>query len=117
VQIAKGKPTEALAEFERSSDEADHLVGRALAYYAMGRKADANLALVEIEKKYAAGYAYGIAAIYAHRGEFDKAFSWLDRAYRQHENACGNIKADPMFKVLRSDPRYKAFLRKMKLPE
>jgi tetratricopeptide (TPR) repeat protein len=117
VQIAKGNPTEALAEFERSSDEEEHLAGRALAYYAMGRKADADLALAEMEKKYAAEYAYVIAQIHAYRKEFDRAFCWLDRAYRQHELDCGRIKADPMFKVLRSDPRYKAFLRKMKLPE
>jgi tetratricopeptide (TPR) repeat protein len=116
VLLAMGTPAEALQEFDRSTSEDERLFGHGLAYYGLGRKADADLALSEYEKKFAAEDAYGIARIHAYRKEFDLAFSWLDRAFRQHENDCGHIKAEPIFKVLRSDPRYKAFLRKMKLP-
>jgi serine/threonine protein kinase/lipoprotein NlpI len=115
--LLKGHPEEALKEFNSDSDEESHLSGRALVYYRLGRKADSDLALAELEKKYALEDAYEIAEMYAYRGEFDQAFSWLDRAYRQHEVNCVFIKANPMFKGLRSDPRYKVFLRKMKLPE
>jgi serine/threonine-protein kinase len=115
--LAQGATAEALKEFDSESDEESHLIGRALVYYRLGRKADSDLVLAELEKKYAGVDAFGIAEIYAYRREFDQAFSWLDRAYRQHEVSCGFVKAEPMLKALRSDPRYKAFLRKMKLPE
>jgi hypothetical protein len=42
-------------------------------------------------------------------------FVWLDRAYRQHERSL--VYAKWWFDELRFDPRYKAFLRKMNLPE
>jgi len=51
------------------------------------------------------------------RGEVDQAFAWLDRAYSQKDAALYEIKYDPFFKNLKFDPRYKAFLRKMNLPE
>jgi hypothetical protein len=47
----------------------------------------------------------------------DQAFAWLDRAYSQKDAALYEIKYDPFFKNLKFDPRYKAFLRKMNLPE
>jgi hypothetical protein len=57
-----------------------------------------------------------IADAYAYRGELDQAFTWLERAYRQKDTVLYLIKSDPFFKKLDGDPRYKAFLRKMKLP-
>jgi hypothetical protein len=44
----------------------------------------------------------------------------LDRAYQQRNTgliATPSINIDPDLKSLRGDPRYKAFLHKMKLPE
>jgi hypothetical protein len=61
--------------------------------------------------------AYEIAQNYAFRGQVDQAFDWLDRAYRQHDNSLWMTKWDPLLKNLRGDPRYKVFLRKIKLPE
>jgi hypothetical protein len=88
----------------------------------LGRKADADSPLAELEKKYAGDNAYGIAQVHAYRGEIDRAFAWLGRAYRQHEGNCVWIKVDSMLECrtmenLRPDPRYKAFLRKMNLQE
>jgi hypothetical protein len=55
--------------------------------------------------------------VHAYRAEPDVAFAWLDRAYRQKDATLYAIKSDPPFKNLEPDPRYKAFLRKMGLPE
>jgi TolB-like protein/lipoprotein NlpI len=115
--LLQGHPEKALKEFNNDTDEENQLIGRALVYYRLGRIADSDLALADLKKNYAAVDSFEIAEIYAYRGEADQAFSWLERAYRQHEVLCGAIKSDLMFKALRSDPRYKAFLRKMKLPE
>jgi len=41
----------------------------------------------------------------------------LDRAYSQKDPYLVSIKGNPMLKKIESDPRYKAFLKKMNLPE
>ena len=114
--LESGDPAGALAEFERGSDRL-RLFGRALAYPALGRKVDADVALADLEKKHADKVASWIAEIHAYRREIDQAFTWLDRAYQQHESVCTKVKGEPLFRNLRSDPRYNAFLRKIKLPE
>ena len=58
-----------------------------------------------------------IAAVYAYRGESDEAFKWLDRAYEQKDSLLYGLKYRPEFDGLHDDPRYKAFLKKMNLPE
>jgi hypothetical protein len=62
-------------------------------------------------------YPFSVAEVYAYRGEADTALQWLDRAYAQRDPSLYLIKGDPLLKNLESDPRFKAFLRKMNLPE
>ncbi len=112
-----GKAADALAEFEREPEEEDRIPGRALVYYTMGRTADADAALRKAEPLLMHFGGYTLAQLYAFRGERDQAFTWLARAYQRRETDCGAVKLDPLLKSLRSDPRYKAFLRKMNLPE
>jgi len=114
--LADRRPAEALSEFERG-DEADGQVGRALAYHAMGRRADADSALAQLEKNFLDEDPYAIAQVHAFRGEIDLAFVWLDRAFAKHQGNCVWIKVDPMLAILRPDPRFRALLRKMRLPE
>ncbi len=117
--LLDGKTAEALAEFEREGDDDFRVAGRALAYYALGRTADALEALRHLESlvEQSRHDFFFVAQIYAFRGERDQAFAWLTRAYEQRETTCGSVKLDPLLKSLRSDPRYKAFLKKMNLPE
>ena len=44
--------------------------------------------------------AYQIAEVYAYRGEVDRAFEWLERAYAQRDSGLSQIKGDPHFKRL-----------------
>ena len=55
--------------------------------------------------------------MHAFRGEADLAFEWLERAYAQRDGGVTEIKGDRLMRGLVGDPRYKAFLKKMKLPE
>jgi hypothetical protein len=59
----------------------------------------------------------GVAAAYAFRGESDEAFKWLDRAYAQKDTLLHAIKYRAEFNKLHNDLRYKAFLKRMNLPE
>ena len=97
--------------------KAGHDPGLASVYHAMGRKADSDAALARVTKERAGDVAYEIAQAHAYRGEADQAFAWLDRAYDQKDVELYWIKGDRLLKSLEGDPRYKAFLQKMKLPE
>jgi TPR repeat protein len=64
-----------------------------------------------------ANHPFFISSVYAFRGEKDEALKWLDRSYEQKDPALLLLKSEMMFDNLEGDPRYKAFLRKMNLPE
>ncbi len=54
---------------------------------------------------------------YAVIGEKERAFSWLEKAYQQHDPALAQLKVDPSVDNLRSDPRYPALLKKLGLSD
>jgi TolB-like protein/tetratricopeptide (TPR) repeat protein len=116
ILLLEGRPEQALAEMQQEPDDFRSL-GFSIVYHRMGREAESDAALAEYTKKHADDDAFDIADAHAYRGEVDQAFSWLDRAYRQKDPALYTIKANPDFKSIEPDPRYKAFLRKMNLPE
>jgi tetratricopeptide (TPR) repeat protein len=116
--LAKGDPASAMVEIDRESGPENREFGRAIGYHALGRKAEADAALAEYEKNYARTDAYGVAEIHAYRSEIEEAFQWLERAYRQRDFQCAYfVKTDLLFRNLWPDPRFKEFLRKMKLPD
>ncbi|HEY0800436.1 MAG TPA: hypothetical protein VGD54_06305, partial [Steroidobacteraceae bacterium] len=73
--------------------------------------------LDEFIAKHAQGYAYGIADVYAWRGENDKAFEWLEREYQRRGTNLYLMRNDIALVSLRGDARFAAMLRKMNLPE
>jgi TolB-like protein/Tfp pilus assembly protein PilF len=117
VLIARGDRAGALAEMEREVDDGARISGLALAYQALGRKAESNAALARMLKEQAQDNAFGIAEVYAARGQAAEAVRWLERAYAQKDASLFYVKGDLPLKSIESDPRYKAFLRKMNLPE
>lgn len=114
--LARNEPNEALAEFLKEPIDAARIGGSARAYFALGRKSESDSALAETLKSYS-NWPSGIAAVYAYRGEFKEAFKWLDRAYAQKDSILYRITYSLEFDNLHGDPRYKAFLKKMNLPE
>jgi TolB-like protein/Tfp pilus assembly protein PilF len=116
ILVARGAAEEGIAEIKRDPDERNRNYGLAWAFQTLGRKADADAALSDLERTSATTLPSSIAAIYAMRNERDQAFAWLERAY-QHQDDLSDLAVDPDFKNLRDDPRFKAFLRKMNLPE
>ena len=116
LPVMMGRPAEALANCATSQDD-ERAECLAIANFALGRRPEADAALTELRTHYAAQNEYAIAAIYAFRGERDLAFAWLDRAYDAHDRALLGLLTDPVMNDLRSDARYKALLRKMRLPE
>ena len=59
--------------------------------------------------------AFDVAADYAQLGETDKAFDWLNRAFREREGAMMYLNVDERLEALRSDPRFKDLVRRIGL--
>jgi TolB-like protein/DNA-binding winged helix-turn-helix (wHTH) protein len=116
ILLVRTQPQAALTAFSKEPLEAARLTGSAMAYFALGRKAESDASLAQMLKSYA-DIPFGIATIYAFRSESDQAFKWLDRAYERKDQFLHRIKFAPEFDKLHDDPRYKAFLKKMNLPE
>src|SRR6266849_6325212 len=116
VYLVQGRVQDALVEIEREPMAALRLRGQAVVYYALGRKKESDTALSEFIAKYQTSAAFQIADVHAFRREPDKAFEWLERAYVQHDGGVASTKWDPLLKNLRGDPRYMAFLKKLRLP-
>jgi hypothetical protein len=100
---------------ELADDEKRH--GLAIVYWALGRKSDSDAALAGMLKDQTGGSAVEIAEVYAFRGQSDEAVHWLERAYAQKERYLFYIKSDRLLKNLESDPRFKAVVHKMNLPD
>lgn len=116
VYLVQSNPEAALTEMKRESVPVFRLFGLALAYHAAERQEEAETALAEFIEKYSHDAAFQIAQAYAYRGEIDRAFEWLERAYDQRDPGLTWIKGHPLLKNLEGDPRHTAFLKKMGLP-
>ena len=117
ILLARGERDAALLEMQKETADEAQLQGLAIAYYALGRTTESSAALNRLIEEHANEDAFGIASVYASRGDAGEAVQWLDRAYAQREPGLAYVKEDLMMKGLMSDPRYKAFLRKMNLAE
>jgi eukaryotic-like serine/threonine-protein kinase len=106
------------------------LTSLASAYARAGRRADANgvlRRLQEIWERQGRAPAwhtalspyvcpYEVAGVYAQLGETDRAFDWLDKAYR-NRSCLYWLRVDPRFDSIRSDPRFQELLAKMNFPQ
>ncbi len=114
--LLQKKPKEALALFAGCADEEDRLWGKAMAEHSLGNAAASQAALEALAAKYAHMGAGDVAAVYAWRGEKDRAFEWLERARVQHDGGMIAVRTDPFYASLHADPRFTALLRRMNLP-
>ncbi len=85
-----------------------------------GRSADAQGVLDQLSKLSKQEYvpAGFIAMIFVGMGQKDKAFEWLEKSYEERfvvGAGSTDIKVDPVFDPLRSDPRFADLLRRMNL--
>ncbi len=116
LQLIEGKTQEALATFQSNGDEEFRDAGVAMVEYTLRDGRASQQALEKLIATGAGDAAYQIAEVYAWRGEKDKAFEWLERAYRQQDGGLADLRADLQLASLRSDPRYVAMLRKLNFP-
>jgi tetratricopeptide (TPR) repeat protein len=116
ADLFDGRTQEALEGYRREPGPYGS-VGEAMSEHTLGHAPESQRALDKLIKTEAESMGYQIADVYAWRGENDKAFEWLERAYQRHDGGLGYVTYDRYLVNLHSDPRYTALLRKLKLSE
>jgi serine/threonine-protein kinase len=125
VYLQKSMYEEALAEFHkekgfpRGGEVGDIIILSylGLVHAKMGKRGEAQEALDELLKKSkkACVSPCVLALIHFALGKNDQGFEWLEKAYDDHDLSLHGIKVEPAFDSVRSDPRFKALLKKMGL--
>jgi TolB-like protein/Tfp pilus assembly protein PilF len=113
VLLEQGRAEEALAELALEPDEEFRLAALARVHHRIGNTALSDAALEELTAKLANESALQIAEVHGARGDADAAFHWLERAYAQRDVGLAHIKPSLHFRAVRSDPRWRAFLKKV----
>jgi len=116
VLLAQGDAPAAMAAMEQENDNWLRLIGTTIVQHALGDAEASDAALQAATEGGAGNGAYWVAKACAFRGEIDKAFEWLDRAYNSDESG-SSILYDPLFANLHGDPRWEPFLDKIGLPD
>jgi len=117
LELLEHQPERALALFRRTALPPFSLTGQAKAEYSLGHVDASERVLEQFIAKYGKDSPSFAARVYAWRGEKDQAFEWLERAYEVRDDGLPWLKIDTGLRSLRDDPRYKALLLKMNLPE
>jgi pentatricopeptide repeat protein len=82
-----------------------------------GKHDQARQVLAELHEQAQQTYVKPLASawILIGLGAKDLAFTWLDRAYTEHDPYLTLLNADPIYDSLRADPRFTALLKKVGL--
>jgi tetratricopeptide (TPR) repeat protein len=112
---------EAFAELEKVAAAFPHsnvtaVLGQTKAL--SGAKNEARRIARELQQRSKKEYVsdYWVATIYAALGDNDQAFQLLEGAYTERSQWLVQLKVDPRFANLRSDPRFQDLLRRIGLP-
>jgi len=119
--LQKGMYGEAIKKIQKAKEFSkglvlyhDILIGTA--YVRMGKIEEARKVLHNLLEGSKQVYVLpSIADIYFALGENDQGFKWLERAYEERLPWMKALKIDPAYDNVRSDPRFKALLKKMNL--
>jgi TolB-like protein/Flp pilus assembly protein TadD len=114
--------TEAIAEYRRALALNDDPYVKALLVSSMvksGRQADALKLVKELKAESATLYVpnYCLAMAYTALGGKEEAFGLLEKDIAEHSSFVSVLAVEPAFDDLRNDPRFKAMLRRLNLPE
>jgi len=122
VLLEQGRFQAAIEEFQKGEAIPDNAVGYNLwlgnSYARAGKKAEARRRVEELKELRRRRYidAAAIGWIYAGLGDKDQAFAWFDRALEERSPNLVDLKVEPAWDPLRSDPRFAALLRRLGIP-
>jgi tetratricopeptide (TPR) repeat protein len=122
VHRDEGRFEDAIAELETAvalTHRAPSTLAALAADYARaGRKPEAEELLGELHAPAARRYVspYAMSWVYIALGDRDRAFEWLEKAYRERSNGMAFLAVDPALAALRGDPRFHSLAQRIGVP-
>jgi len=119
AHLATAAYDQAIAEYSAmvssSGNDPVRLASLGCAYGLAGKKLQAQKVVAQLDEASKIHYvpAYLLALVHAALRENDKAFSWLEKAYEQHDSYLVRLRVEPLMDPLRSDPRFEKLLHRM----
>ena len=118
----KGMYAEAIAEYRRSIDLAYDPMSKAflaLSLEKQGRRAEVAKLLDELKQEFERRYvpSYALALAYIALNEKEDAFVWLEKEIEVRGSWSSAYAVAPELDELRDEPRFRAMLKRMNLPE
>ena len=122
IHVALNEHEAAIAEFKTAagfSKNGGALAGLAYGYAMAGRTEEALDIVRQLTTTRKEGLIvpYRLAAVYLALHDNDQALEWLWKEYKQKGNWMNQLKVDPVMDPLRSDPRFKDLMRRMKFTD
>jgi TolB-like protein len=108
-----GEFSEALQVIENEKLDGFRYTSQAAAHFAAGNLAESDKALAALLSIERGGWDYQHVQVYAFRGELDKAFAALEKAYEMRDSGVQLILGDPYLENMRIDPRYEEFVQRI----
>jgi TolB-like protein/Tfp pilus assembly protein PilF len=122
VHLQNGRFQAAIEEFQKalalSGNALYYIPSLGYGYARAGKKADALRLVEELKELRRRRYvdAAGIGWIYTGLADKDHAFAWFDRALEEGSPNLVDLKVEPGWDPLRSDPRFADLLRRVGIP-
>jgi TolB-like protein/Flp pilus assembly protein TadD len=113
IEILRGKSGAALELAKQETDLFWRTYALALAHFANGDRAEADVALKTLIDKYADSGGSQIATVYALRKDPEKMFEWLEHARTMHDGGATELLVNPFLRAYKDDPRFIAFGQKI----
>jgi hypothetical protein len=111
--LLRGQPELALREAEQEKGSIYRHHALALAHTARGDQSSADTAMETLKQVHGEDNPFRVASAYAFRGEVDKVFEWLERAYEAHDPRVIKTASEDLLKPFHDDPRFAAICRRV----
>ena len=120
IDIEAGKIRDAIPELQKAKAMESPAFVTAFLGYAYGASGDRAYAMAEMEnlkKRSLHGHVlpFNLALVYIGLGDRERALDCLEQAYASDSQWMGWLKNDRTFDPLRSDPRFVALMKKLRL--
>lgn len=119
--LEQGKYQEGIIELNKARTQSAEwppiMASLAYGYAVSGNRAETEKLLAEMQRLAQDRYVdpYLFAIVYSGLGEKDTAFHWLEKAVEVRSKEIPLLKVEPKLDSLRSDPRFAALLKKVRL--
>ena len=108
--LLQERAADALAAFDRKPLNVSRQAGLVMVAHDQQKMEAYRTRLQEFIQRWGDEAPSSVAIIYAHCGETDNAYMWLDRAIEQEQEGLGTLLRDPLFSPLHQDPRWQKTL-------